>query len=140
MQFTYGQPRAGNKALSLGITAQGNNYRVTHTTDIVPQLPWESISSLCGSNCESYYHISPEYWISSGLGNNVSTYKVLEGIANYTGNAASGFSPNIVAHLQYFQTSLVRKIWLQRTKAKLILFTVRMRYTNRGIGRSCRLG
>jgi len=59
--YTYGQPRAGNKALSEAVTAQGQNYRVTHTSDIVPKLPPES------PNGEGYLHISPEYWISDGL-------------------------------------------------------------------------
>jgi hypothetical protein len=82
--------------------------RITHTNDIVPQLPWESIKSLCFGKCENYYHISPEYWISTGLGNNVSAWKVVQGYeTNKAGNAGGNFMPNLVAHVQYFQTNMV---------------------------------
>jgi hypothetical protein len=130
-KYTYGQPRAGNMALSVAVSKQGKNYRydfgsdpkirrhiwfleklmvnrITHTNDIVPQLPWESIKSLCFGKCENYYHISPEYWISTGLGNNVSAYKVVEGYeTNKAGNAGGNFKINIIAHIQYFQTNMV---------------------------------
>lgn len=105
--YTYGQPRAGNMALSVAVSTQGKNYRITHTNDIVPQLPWESIKSFCFGKCENYYHISPEYWISTGLGNNVSAYKVVEGYeTNKAGNAGGNFKINIIAHIQYFQTNM----------------------------------
>lgn len=35
VQYTYGAPRIGPAALSDYITAQGNNYRVTHLNDPV---------------------------------------------------------------------------------------------------------
>jgi hypothetical protein len=89
------------------VTKQGKNYRITHTADIVPQLPWESIGSSICFGCEPYVHISPEYWISSGLGNKANTYKVLNGYSNYSGNAASSFQLNVIAHIQYFQPNMV---------------------------------
>jgi hypothetical protein len=56
----------------------------------------------------NYYHISPEYWISTGLGNNVSAYKIVQGYeTNKAGNAGGNFKPNIIAHIQYFQTNMV---------------------------------
>jgi hypothetical protein len=95
--------------LSAGISAQGNNYRVTHTDDIVPQLPWETIdtSGLPCPECKPYAHITPEYHIMSGLGNKVETYKVHEGLKNYDGNAGNKFFPGIIAHIQYFQGNMV---------------------------------
>jgi len=107
--YTYGQPRAGNVELSSAVSNSGvgKTFRITHTSDIVPQLPWESIgNSVCIGNCEPYVHISPEYWISTGLGNKAEQFKVLQGYSNYEGNAASGFSVNIIAHIQYFQPNM----------------------------------
>jgi predicted lipase len=62
--YKFGQPRAGNKNLTEAVTAQGKNYCVTHTSDIVPKLPPEQLRSGGG---DLYLHISPEYWISDGL-------------------------------------------------------------------------
>jgi hypothetical protein len=96
--YSYGQPRAGNDVMSKFITAQGKNYRVTHTSDAVPKLPFEWMG---------YKHISPEYWISDGLGNKVDTIKVLEGISNNNGNTGTGIMKfNIIAHVQYFQPNM----------------------------------
>jgi hypothetical protein len=59
--------------------ALGNNYRVTHLNDAVPQLPpmWFG-----------YQHISPEYYISADTGKNVSltNITVLPGYENPLGN------------------------------------------------------
>jgi hypothetical protein len=53
-------------------------------------------------------HISPEYWIEDGLGNNVKNWKKIEGLASYDGNAGTGFLKfNIIAHIQYFQQNMV---------------------------------
>lgn len=84
-------------------------------------MPWQTINKTnifsCGksntsrgpfsASCVEYFHISPEYHIRSGLGNNVATYQVLEGIDNCSGNAGNNFYLNIVAHIQYFQTNMV---------------------------------
>lgn len=37
--FAYASPRVANPALAKYITAQGSNYRFTHTNDPVPKLP-----------------------------------------------------------------------------------------------------
>lgn len=94
-------------ALSEYVTKQGKNFRVTHTSDIVPRLPWESVAVLALDK-DIYGHISPEYWITDGLGNNPKNYKILEGNQNYDGNAANSWGKfNIVAHIQYYQTNMV---------------------------------
>jgi len=103
--YTYGQPRAGNEALSKYITEQGNNFRVTHTSDAVPKLPPED--GLTGSKTGIYRHISPEYWISDGLGNNPEKIKIIQGFTSNDGNAGTGqMAFNIIAHIQYFQTNM----------------------------------
>jgi hypothetical protein len=54
-----------------------------------------------------YKHISPEYWISDGLGNRKEKIKVIEGLSSNDGNAGTGqMKFNIVAHIQYFQTNM----------------------------------
>lgn len=54
-----------------------------------------------------YKHISPEYWISDGLGNKKDKIKVVEGLSSNEGNAGTGqLKFNIVAHIQYFQTNM----------------------------------
>jgi len=103
--YSYGQPRAGDKPLTEFVTKQGNNYRVTHTSDIVPKLPpeYSPLSGLTGN----YYHISPEYWISDGVGMKINNIKVVQGISSSDGNAGTGFMKfNIVAHVQYFQNNM----------------------------------
>ena len=104
-QYTYGQPRAGDEKLSQYVTDQGKNYRVTHTSDAVPKLPPEA--GLTGGITGYYRHISPEYWISDGLGNNLTNFRVIEGLTSNDGNAGTGqLKFNIVAHIQYFQTNM----------------------------------
>ncbi|KAE9973372.1 hypothetical protein EG328_004434 [Venturia inaequalis] len=65
--YTYGSPRVANEDLAVQLTLQapsmGSNYRVTHLNDAVPQLPPQWFG---------YKHISPEYYISSNTGQNVS--------------------------------------------------------------------
>lgn len=54
-----------------------------------------------------YKHLSPEYWISDGLGNKKDKIKVVEGLSSNEGNAGTGqMNFNIVAHIQYFQTNM----------------------------------
>ena len=104
--YTYGQPRVGNDVLSQLVTDQGNNYRITHTDDGVPKLPPEEVP-VVDTFTGVYRHISPEYWISSGLGNDITAFRKLEGLSNYEGNAGTGqLNLNIIAHIQYFQTNL----------------------------------
>jgi len=104
--YSYGQPRAGNEVLSKYVTEQGKNFRVTHTSDIVPRLPWETSTAILG-DADIYTHISPEYWITDGLGNNPEKYQVLEGMKNYEGNAAQSWAKvNLVAHIQYYQQNM----------------------------------
>jgi hypothetical protein len=92
--------------MSKFVTNQGNNYRVTHTSDAVPKLPpeYSPISMLTGN----YYHISPEYWISDGVGMKIENIKgPLLGMSNSNGNSGTGqMKFNIVAHVQYFQTNM----------------------------------
>jgi hypothetical protein len=105
--YTYGQPRAGNKALSEYITKQsGGNYRVTHSSDAVPKLPPLG-GRLITEKTGSYVHISPEYWIPKGLGND-GNITVLPGLVNTLGNTGTGQKKfNVLAHLQYFQPNLI---------------------------------
>ncbi|QDS77294.1 hypothetical protein FKW77_004421 [Venturia effusa] len=69
--YTYGSPRVGNEDLAVQMTLQapklGSNYRVTHLNDAVPQLPPQWFG---------YKHISPEYYISSNTGKNVSLLNI----------------------------------------------------------------
>ncbi|KAE8454100.1 hypothetical protein EG329_005023 [Mollisiaceae sp. DMI_Dod_QoI] len=59
--YTFGSPRVGNTAFATFVTNQspflGNNYRMTHLNDPVPQLPPTWIG---------YEHTSPEYLLSDG--------------------------------------------------------------------------
>lgn len=92
--YSYGAPRVGNEATSQFITKQaGGNFRVTHTDDPVPRLPFDWMG---------YRHISPEYWITRIDGNAAaSDVFVIEGTSSKAGNAGtSGF--NTDAHQQYF--------------------------------------
>lgn len=83
MKYSYGSPRVVNEELSEHITAQaptlGNNYRVTHLNDAVPQLP---------PTWFGYKHVSPEYYISADTGKNVSLSSItaLPGFENAMGN------------------------------------------------------
>jgi hypothetical protein len=71
---------------------------------------------------DSYTHISPEYWITDGLRNKPGNYKVFKGLKNYEGNANYSLATfNIVAHIQYYQTNIV-KVWIDKLNiAKLTL-------------------
>ncbi|RHZ54512.1 lipase family protein [Aspergillus thermomutatus] len=91
--YGYGSPRVGNKALATFITAQGSNYRVTHTNDIVPRLP---------PRVFGFSHISPEYWITSGDDATVTTsdITVVQGIDSSGGNAGED-STSVEAHNWY---------------------------------------
>lgn len=96
-QYSYGGPRAGNAQLSDFISKQKTNYRITHTNDAVPKLPPE---------LGTWKHISPEYYISNGLGNKANTYQIIEGNSNSVKGNGGTWTPNIVAHIQYFSTNM----------------------------------
>lgn len=90
--YTYGSPRVGNEAFAEFVTsqspAQGENFRMTHVNDPVPQLPPTWVG---------YQHTSPEYWLSGG---NATTEDygaqdvvVCEGVGNEGCNAGTGLVP-----------------------------------------------
>jgi pimeloyl-ACP methyl ester carboxylesterase len=96
--YAYAAPRVANPALAKFITAQGNNYRFTHTNDPVPKLPLLSMG---------YVHISPEYYITAPNNATVtaSDVKVIEGAVSFEGNTGTGI-PTIAsfdAHHWYFE-------------------------------------
>ncbi|PYH48555.1 lipase family protein [Aspergillus saccharolyticus JOP 1030-1] len=95
--YNFGQPRIGNLALADYITAQdkGDNYRVTHTDDVVPKLP----PKLLG-----YHHFSPEYWITSDSGVTVTTTDITEvtGVDSTSGNDGT-LLDSVSAHKFYFE-------------------------------------
>jgi hypothetical protein len=95
VKYNYGSPRVGNKALATYITAQGPNYRVTHTNDIVPRLPPRAFG---------FSHTSPEYWITSGNDVPVKTsdITVIQGIDSNAGNAGEDI-PSVDAHYWYLE-------------------------------------
>ncbi|PPQ76888.1 hypothetical protein CVT24_008744, partial [Panaeolus cyanescens] len=64
--YTYGQPRTGNPAYANWVNSlfgTGRAYRVTHTTDPVPHLPFPIMG---------YAHHGTEYWISTDPANSVN--------------------------------------------------------------------
>jgi hypothetical protein len=79
--YTYGAPKVGFESLAkyLSQTDMGQTFRVTHKADPVPKLP----PALLG-----YRHISPEYYIKSGNGANVTAVdvNVFTGTLNLKGN------------------------------------------------------
>ncbi|KAJ5566745.1 uncharacterized protein N7459_010127 [Penicillium hispanicum] len=91
--YTYGEPRVGNKALVTHITNQGSLWRVTHTDDIVPKLPPASFG---------FSQPSPEFWITSGNDETVTTsdIQVIEGIDSTDGNAGT-LLDSVSAHKWY---------------------------------------
>ncbi|KAF9886465.1 hypothetical protein FE257_011370 [Aspergillus nanangensis] len=92
--YSYGGPRVGNVELAEYITSLGDNYRVTHTDDIVPRLP---------PHIAGFRHSSPEYWITSANEEPVTTadVQVIEGVGSTDGNAGEA-SPSTSAHAWYF--------------------------------------
>lgn len=96
--YAYASPRVANRALAEYITAQGNNYRFTHTDDPVPKLP------LLGMG---YVHVSPEYWITTPDNATVSTSEigVIEGDVSFDGNTGTGLPllSQFEAHHWYFR-------------------------------------
>ncbi|KAG0157467.1 Carboxypeptidase S1 [Penicillium digitatum] len=95
--YAHASPRVANVALANYITAQGNNFRFTHTNDPVPKLPLLSMG---------YFHVSPEYWITSPNNSTVNTsdISVINGEVSFDGNTGTGlpFLTDIEAHFWYF--------------------------------------
>ncbi|KAJ5782957.1 hypothetical protein N7457_004731 [Penicillium paradoxum] len=95
--YAFASPRVANRALAEHITAQGNNYRFTHTNDPVPKLPLLSMG---------YVHISPEYWITTPDNTTVSTSQIelIEGDVSFNGNTGTGLPllSQFEAHHWYF--------------------------------------
>jgi hypothetical protein len=90
--YTFGSPRVGNAAFAIFVTSQspqlGENYRMTHENDPVPQLSPTWIG---------YQHTSPEYWLTNGT-DTTDVYAadevvVCEGIGNEECNAGTGLVP-----------------------------------------------
>lgn len=96
--YAFAAPRVANPALAKHITAQGNNYRFTHTNDPVPKLPLLAMG---------YVHVSPEYYITAPNNATVSTdvVEVLEGEVNFNGNTGTGLPSleDFSAHHWYFE-------------------------------------
>ncbi|KAB8256132.1 triacylglycerol lipase B [Aspergillus pseudonomiae] len=59
--YAYGSPRVGNRAFAEFLTGQehGSSFRITHSTDMVPQFPPRILG---------YSHFSPEYWVTTDKG------------------------------------------------------------------------
>lgn len=59
--YSYGQPHVGDSDISDYIQSQspnnGNNFRITHTNDVVPQLPLHGAMPYWGA----WDHFYPEY-------------------------------------------------------------------------------
>lgn len=85
--YNFGQPHLGDITFAEFVTNQGDNYRVTHTTDPAPRFNDPSLG---------YRHISPEYWIYQDRNQNftVSTdqIQVISGFDSYLGNEVSAQS------------------------------------------------
>ncbi|KAN0094055.1 alpha/beta-hydrolase [Hyaloscypha variabilis] len=99
--YTFGSPRVGNTAFATFVTSQapllGQNYRMTHENDPVPQLPPTWVD---------YEHTSPEYWLTGGTDTTdayaASGIVVCEGIGNEECNAGTGLVPiDGTAHNHY---------------------------------------
>jgi hypothetical protein len=102
--YTFGSPRVGNAAFVDYVESQspalGNNYRMTHLNDPVPQIPPTWIG---------YKHTSPEYWLSDGTATTddygVGDIEVCKGVGGEEPeecNAATGLLPlEAMAHNHY---------------------------------------
>lgn len=107
-------PRVGNYFLARHISRQGmgNNYRVSHLDDPVPGLPLKGLPPF------GYYHVWPQYYITSGNNVPVTVNDINEEVWNEEVMATAdtepppGFDtnvtmaldlPNVAAHLWYFR-------------------------------------
>lgn len=67
----------------------GRNYRVTHLDDIFPKMLYRaSRMPVADWLVQEYSQSGPEYWITSGFGEPVTTadVQILEGVDNEQGN------------------------------------------------------
>lgn len=83
----------GNKDLADYITGQGSLYRVTHTTDIVPNLP----PAILG-----FSHPYPEYHITSDDGEKVTTADIDVIQKRDSAAEADTLGDSVAAHGWYF--------------------------------------
>ncbi|CAI6335598.1 unnamed protein product [Periconia digitata] len=92
--YSYGSPRIAGHELSEFITKQGDNYRVTHYNDIVPDVPKIGMG---------YEHVSPEYHIEEATGVPVlpKHINIFEGTRSLEGNARHMWM-TVNAHMWYF--------------------------------------
>ncbi|KAL5049962.1 hypothetical protein BDW71DRAFT_204034 [Aspergillus fruticulosus] len=106
--YTFGAPSVGDYAIADYITNghgsdSGRNYRVTHLNDLFSKILYRA-SRTPGANLlvPEYSQSGPEYWITSGFGEPVTTadVQVLEGVDNDQGNLARE-SGSLKDHLWY---------------------------------------
>jgi len=101
--YSYGQPRLGSVDISLYISNQapalGNNYRITHFDDEVPQLPPHIPED------DPWDHLAPEYWITvNGTFTTPVTTSQIDIITEslFTTNGNSGTDGEVSGHYNYF--------------------------------------
>ncbi|KAE8445677.1 hypothetical protein EG329_012975 [Mollisiaceae sp. DMI_Dod_QoI] len=106
--YTFGQPHLGSVDISNYIQnqapTQGNNYRITHYNDVVPQLPEHDWGN--------WDHFYPEFWIKRDSGTvQTSDMKIVTGRLYETGGnegdkSGWGLAFDIIeglpAHYTYF--------------------------------------
>ncbi|KAF7158169.1 hypothetical protein CNMCM5623_002835 [Aspergillus felis] len=99
--YTFGAPSVGNYEFAKFVSEQtaGDNYRITHRSDIVSsgptRLKWE------WSLAREWSQLTPEYWITSGHGLPVTTTDIqcIDGINSTDGNL--GREGTIIDHYWY---------------------------------------
>ena len=96
--YTFGSPRVSGPTLASFVSNEGSGsiYRVTHVDDPVPRLPPTNLG---------YVHVSPEYYISSGIGVTPTPADITEFIPSddLRGNAGNNpFALTVNAHGWYF--------------------------------------
>ncbi|RDL39227.1 uncharacterized protein BP5553_03567 [Venustampulla echinocandica] len=96
-KYTFGQPHIGtvdiNNYIQSQAPAKGNNYRVTHFNDIVPQLPPHFLGD--------WDHFYPEFWINLKSGNvGATNVKVVQGsLYSTAGNEGATTGRGIIADI-----------------------------------------
>lgn len=104
-QCSFASPRAGNQAFAKYVTNQnmGNNYRITHYNDPVPNYPAQ-YNVTGNASRPDYMHPSPEYYISTPNNVDVTVADIKEyvGIGNSSGNARWGSNTDANSHGFYF--------------------------------------
>ncbi len=99
--YTFGSQRVGNAAFASFVISQspslGENFRMRHLNDSVPQLP---------PSWMDYEHTSPEYWLSDRTDTtddyNSTDVVICTGLGNADCNAGTGLIPiDGTAHSHY---------------------------------------